>query len=104
MIGARPIRNFTLMAVALIAATVLTAAVGLAQSKGDSLQPGASRQAADGVQLSSQVLLRLKAKRLLRIPQTPIEPPDVPVPITPDPTGGGNNPLKIKFLPRRVSR
>ena len=93
------------MAVALIAATVLTAAVALAEGKGDSLQPGASQQAADGVQLSSQALLRLKAKRRLRIPQTPVEPPpDVPTPNSPDPTAGGNNTLKIKFLLRRVSR
>ena len=91
------------MAVALIAATVLTAAVALAEGAGGSLQPGASQQAADGVQLSSQALLRLKAKHRLRIPQKPVEPPDVPVPTTPD-TTGGNNPIKIKFLPRRISR
>ncbi len=98
-------RNLTLMAVALLAATVLTTAVAMAQGKGEGLQPGASQQAADGVQLSSQALLRLKAKRRLRIPQTPVEPPpDFPNPITPDTTGGGNNPLKIKLLPRRTLR
>lgn len=98
-------RNLTLMAVALLAATVLTTAVAMAQVKGDNLQPGASQQAADGVQLSSQALLRLKAKRKFRIPQVPVEPPpEVPNPTVPDTTGGGNKPLKIKFLPRRSVR
>jgi hypothetical protein len=91
-------RTFTIMAVALTVATVLTAATALAQDKGDNLQPGASQSAADGATLSSEALLRLKMKRKFRTPQVPTEPPpDINNPDTPYPT---YSKIKLRLIPR----
>jgi hypothetical protein len=92
-------RNFTLMAVALTVATMLTAATALAQEKGDRLQPGASQSAADANTLSSEILLRLKLRRTLRVPRAPTEPPpDVGNPDSPGPV---YSKVKFRIMPRR---
>lgn len=99
MVSAMNKKTLSLLAVALTVATVLTAATAIAA---DNQQPGVSQSVADGNQLSSEALLRLKLKRKYRISQPPTEPP--PDTTNPDAPGSTYPQVKLKFLPKRMAR